>query len=156
MNTEQRQALLADVMGDIARHEAELESLRRIANYLTIAADLPASKSTNVHAPAVSNRQRFDENITQVRAAEIVLRDAGKGHTMSAKEIARAIVDRGYPREADATFAMSLFSAMSRRIDIFAKDRPGQWTLLKFFGNHQLEDEEEDVREAASLNGAAH
>ena len=161
MNTQQKQLLLEDVKSDIARLEEELNGLRLVAAYLSrssgveaASADAPSTgKSSFVHQ-TTGRGHRFTEQTTQVEAAEVVLRDAGKGRPMSAMDIATTIAQRGYPREADRTFATSLFSTMSRRTDTFAKAGPGLWTLKAFVSNDEGGGKEEEAQEIALLNGA--
>jgi len=136
VNAEQHARFYEEVQADIARLEAELEELRAVANYHRLKAGLGNATSGRAETTIAAAEERTSDakpgsgpfsSIKQVRAAEIVLRESSK--PLRTSEIARRLIEGGYPALDAARLKTSLFTTMTRKKDVFVKAGVGLWTV---------------------------
>jgi hypothetical protein len=138
MHQQSKLALLTEVRQDIPAMESELAELRRVESYLSKSPPPetePTEKSVPIpaadDAPAIAPSGRFKSVTSLAAAAAEIIRENGR--TMRSSEIAAILVQGGYPASgSDArAFPNTVFSAMSRRTDLFRKVSRGLWNVTK-------------------------
>ena len=130
MTSEYHAAFLADVRRHIADVEAKLAELRTVEHYLVSHPDHDEAIESN----QIEERKLPIANFTQIDAAVAILRAAG-GRPLKTPAIVRKMIQSGYPASDSRKLKLSVFSAMSRRTDLFRKAGPGLWTLVESNGS---------------------
>jgi hypothetical protein len=124
--------LLPEVAADLEKLEKDVEGLRALYKFLRKKAGLIDRE--RLEAPVANGSEaRPLVGMKQIEAAVMVLRQAGQ--PLKTRDIARRMIDSGFPSDDPARLKTSLFTTMTRRTDMFAKAGPGLWTLAKA-GSH--------------------
>jgi hypothetical protein len=137
MDTNSHREFLREVERDIATLTEKLRELRAVADYhsrkLGIApATAGAISGVNSNGHAAEPIRTFApdrfKRMSQREAAALIIREAG--HALRAGDIARTMVEYGYPRpQKMGQLTNSLFTSMTRDTDRFVKIGPGQWDV---------------------------
>lgn len=124
MNPEQHAEFYQEVLTDIAMCEKQLDELRAIAQYHAAKAGI----SGDSKPPKPSRKAVRFAKIHQIKAVETILREAGE--PLRTAEIVSRMKAGGFPGKDPARVKMSIFTSMTRKIDIFKKTGPGMWSLV--------------------------
>jgi hypothetical protein len=128
MNKTQYAELYVEASADLARLEAETENIRQLCNYLRTKAGDAANNNDSLHVrPVTPTKIRRFADFKQIDAAKIVLSEASE--PLKTREIAKRVMDGGFPSQDLANLKTSLFTTMTRKADVFKKAGPGLWTL---------------------------
>ncbi|MGD0897929.1 MAG: HTH domain-containing protein [Thermoguttaceae bacterium] len=124
--------LLQEVAADLEKLEKDVEGLRALYKFLRKKAGLVERERLG---PPIANGSEAKPlaGVKQIEAAVMVLREAGQ--PLKTRDVARGMIEGGFPSNDPARLKTSLFTTMTRRTDMFAKAGPGLWTLAKA-GSH--------------------
>ena len=128
MNANQYADLFAEVTADVERLEAELAQVQAVRKYLENKVEKNGSGVSD-HSSERAPRSRPFAGMKQIGAAAIVLQDAKQ--PLKTREIAKRLIDGGFPAKDIARLKTSLFTTMTRKPEVFKKAGVGLWALAK-------------------------
>jgi hypothetical protein len=123
MNKNKYTELYSEALADLQRLEAETDNMRRLCSYL----QKKAGPRGNDNAPPASPKSRRFADSKQIDAAKVVLSEASE--PLKTREIAKRLIDGGFPSDDLPKLKTSLFTTMTRKTDVFKKVGAGLWTL---------------------------
>ncbi len=130
MSAERHAEFYKELQAEIADLEQKLKELRLLAEYHGKKAGIRGNSSPRKRTKkkaAARRPHRSTGGITQAKAAESILREAGK--PLRAAEIAQRVINSGFEGSDLKKLKISLFTTMTRQKHVFEKAGPGLWTL---------------------------
>jgi 16S rRNA U1498 N3-methylase RsmE len=126
MDNKQYADLYLDVSAELERLEADVENKRRLRDYLREKAEQCGNNTPPGRSPRTPGSRRFAKS-KQIDAAKVVLSEASE--PLKTREIAKRLIDGGFPSDDLPKLKTSLFTTMTRKEGIFEKAGPGLWKL---------------------------
>lgn len=143
MDTEKRLGLLRDIEQEIQAKEKEAKRLENDLTHLRgVREHLQGLGEAGDEAPLETDEDEDEDEeveadtesrITRAIAAERILRQLGPGRAINAVAIARQMERQfGFPPMPGRNAQRRVYTAMSRRPDVFLNVGGGRWTLVEF------------------------